>query len=158
MHCGPDLMLAILHWGFAKTKLHRVAVACMNQKLSPLALADPTSRRGHSFAGLREIRFGVLARLGWGKFACMTLTATRKAPPQNWLCFQTKELLRGTLLNRTYGAHKTYIFRYFYQQYLVLFTMVPRNSVVAPIQPFHDFFFIYHGTWYTAVIPVDIPR
>ena len=23
---------------------------------------------------------------------------------------------------------KTYIFRYFYQQYLVLFTMVPRNS------------------------------
>ena len=36
-------------------------------------------------------------------------------------------LLRGTIVNRTYGKHKNLnIFTYFYQQ-LVLFTMVPRN-------------------------------
>ena len=38
-------------------------------------------------------------------------------------------LLRGTIVNRTYGIHKkTYIFDQFYKQYLVLLTMVPRNS------------------------------
>ena len=37
-------------------------------------------------------------------------------------------LLRGTILNRTYGLHQNqHIFGYFYSQYLVLFTMVPRN-------------------------------
>ena len=37
-------------------------------------------------------------------------------------------LLRGTILNRTYGLHQNqHIFSYFYSQYLVLFTMVPRN-------------------------------
>ena len=42
--------------------------------------------------------------------------------------------LRGNISNRTYGTHKNVpgirrIFTYFYQQYLVLFTLVPRNSV-----------------------------
>ena len=37
-------------------------------------------------------------------------------------------LLRGTIVNRTYGIQKNYIFTNFYQQYLVLLTMVPRNS------------------------------
>ena len=37
-------------------------------------------------------------------------------------------LLRGGgILIRTYGTHKTYVFREFYRQYLVLFTTVPRN-------------------------------
>ena len=37
-------------------------------------------------------------------------------------------VLRGTILNRTYGTHKICMFRSFYSQYLVLFTMVPRIS------------------------------
>ena len=37
------------------------------------------------------------------------------------------DLLRGTLVNKTYGKHKNFIFTYFYQHYLVLFTMVPRS-------------------------------
>ena len=42
-------------------------------------------------------------------------------------------LLRGTIVNRTYGVHKNlpgtwYIFTYFYSQYLVLFTVVPCNT------------------------------
>ena len=41
----------------------------------------------------------------------------------------TTVLLRGTTVNRTYGTHKTYMFTYFYQHYLVLFTMPPRNSI-----------------------------
>ena len=44
-----------------------------------------------------------------------------------------KGLLRGTILNTRYQVGptvhtKTYIFRYFHERYLVLFTMVPRNS------------------------------
>ena len=31
-------------------------------------------------------------------------------------------------MNRTYGIHKTYTFNLFYEQYVVLSTMVPRNS------------------------------
>ena len=54
-------------------------------------------------------------------------------------------LLRGAIVNRTYGLHKTYMFTHFYQQYLVLFTMVPRNktsisrrrSTIAPGNPPH---------------------
>ena len=41
-----------------------------------------------------------------------------------------RTLLRGTIVNRTYGTDKTYTFIYFYQQYLVLFTMVARNSLL----------------------------
>ena len=45
--------------------------------------------------------------------------------------FPLSELLRGTVLNRTYGTHKNlpgiYLF-IFHKQYLVLFTMVPRNT------------------------------
>ena len=38
-------------------------------------------------------------------------------------------LLRGTIVNKTYVTQqKNYIFTYFYQQYLVLFTLVPRIS------------------------------
>ena len=38
--------------------------------------------------------------------------------------------IRGTVVNRTYGIHiKAYIFNRFYQHFLVLLTMVPRNSV-----------------------------
>ena len=36
-------------------------------------------------------------------------------------------LLRGAIVNRTYGIHKTYIFNHFYQEYLVLLTMIRRN-------------------------------
>ena len=37
-------------------------------------------------------------------------------------------VLRGTMVNRTYGIHKNiYIIDHFYQQYLVLLTMVPRK-------------------------------
>ena len=39
-------------------------------------------------------------------------------------------LLRGTIVNRTYGIHKNlHIYLFPYQQYLVLFTMVPRNRI-----------------------------
>ena len=37
-------------------------------------------------------------------------------------------VLRGAIVNRTYGTHKTYIFPYLLQQYLVLFTRDPRSS------------------------------
>ena len=42
-------------------------------------------------------------------------------------------LLRGTIVNRTYRILKNlpgtwYVFNHFYKQYLVLLTMVPRNS------------------------------
>ena len=40
-------------------------------------------------------------------------------------------LLRGTLVNRTYGIHKTYIFNHCYEQCLVLLTMAPRNTTVC---------------------------
>ena len=45
-------------------------------------------------------------------------------------------VLRGGILNRTHGMHKSLytVFLYFYQQYLVLFTMVPRSTVV-PVSP-----------------------
>ena len=33
----------------------------------------------------------------------------------------------GTIVNRTYGTPKTCTIRYFFQQYLVVFTMVPRK-------------------------------
>ena len=39
----------------------------------------------------------------------------------------------GTIFNWAYGKHKnlyTLVFRLFFQQYLVLFTMVPRNTAV----------------------------
>ena len=36
-------------------------------------------------------------------------------------------LLRGTLVNRTYGTDKNLYISFFYEQYLVLFTMVPRD-------------------------------
>ena len=38
-------------------------------------------------------------------------------------------LLRGTMLNRTNGDIKPYIFPIFFTQYLVLLTMVPRNTI-----------------------------
>ena len=49
-------------------------------------------------------------------------------------------LLRGAILDRTYGKHKnkyTMVFRYFYAQYLVLFTMIPRkyNILLYPDSP-----------------------
>ena len=48
-----------------------------------------------------------------------------------WCVMRVKYVLRGTVLNRTYGTHKnlpgTYLV-FFYYQYLVLFTMVPRIS------------------------------
>ena len=40
-------------------------------------------------------------------------------------------ILRGTIVNGTYGIHKKttwYIFDHFYYQYLVLLTLVPRYS------------------------------
>ena len=37
-------------------------------------------------------------------------------------------ILRWTIVNRTYGIHKTHIFNHFHHQYLVLLTMVPRFS------------------------------
>ena len=44
---------------------------------------------------------------------------------------RSRVLLRGAVLNRTYGTHKNLlIFRYVYHQYVVLFTMVPRNKRV----------------------------
>ena len=39
-------------------------------------------------------------------------------------------LLRGTIVNRTMVDIKTSIFNYFNQQYLVLLTMAPRNTVL----------------------------
>ena len=44
--------------------------------------------------------------------------------------FDCTELLRGTIVDRTYHGMvyiKIYIFDHFYNQYLVLLTMVPRN-------------------------------
>ena len=47
------------------------------------------------------------------------------------LCRPEGVLLRGTMVNRTYGTRKNlYIYR-FYQQYLLLFTMVPRKYALA---------------------------
>ena len=43
-------------------------------------------------------------------------------------------LLRGAIANRTYGTHENlyskHIFTYFYEQYLVLFTMAPRDRLI----------------------------
>ena len=41
--------------------------------------------------------------------------------------------IAGDKVNRTYGGHNNlYVYlQYFYQQYLILVTMVPRNSVLA---------------------------
>ena len=53
-------------------------------------------------------------------------------------------LLRGTIVNRTCGTHKkTYprILNFYYQQYLVLFTMVPRYTT-------------YQGTRYISTLLV----
>ena len=36
-------------------------------------------------------------------------------------------MLRGAIVKRRYGIHNTYIFNHFYQQNLVLLTMVPRK-------------------------------
>ena len=47
--------------------------------------------------------------------------------PQNGTAV-LKVLLRGFILNRTYGTHKTIHVAVFFQQYLVLFTMAPRNT------------------------------
>ena len=47
------------------------------------------------------------------------------------LLYQQPLLLRGGIVNRTYGTHKNlqgYMFNHFYEQYLVLLTMAPRNS------------------------------
>ena len=46
----------------------------------------------------------------------------------------TSVVLRGTILNRTYGTHNNlpgtwYMFRYFYYQFSVVFAVVPRKSV-----------------------------
>ena len=51
-------------------------------------------------------------------------------PPPRWRKGDTFTVLRGTIVNGTCGTHKNlpvYI-SYFYEQYLVLFTMVPGNS------------------------------
>ena len=39
-------------------------------------------------------------------------------------------VLRGAIVNRTYGIHKNYMFNNFYYQYLVLLTIAPRSSSV----------------------------
>ena len=75
------------------------------------------------------------ARFGLAVF----LAAVELAPSQGWSfisvgmitlgAFFDREVLRRTLVNRTYGETKTYIFINFYQQYLVLFTIV--SSVIA---------------------------
>ena len=41
---------------------------------------------------------------------------------------QNELLLRGTTVNRTYDGHKNLYVSNFYSQYLVLFTMAPRNK------------------------------
>ena len=43
-------------------------------------------------------------------------------------------LLRGAIVYRTCGTHKTLLVPYFYLQYWVLFTMVPRNINTAVYQ------------------------
>ena len=50
---------------------------------------------------------------------------------------QAPRLLRGTIVNRTYGTHTHLcVCPYFYQQqYLVLFTMFPRNTYEAVFLP-----------------------
>ena len=48
----------------------------------------------------------------WGGFSLIYLT-----------------LLRGTIVNRTYGIHKNLYINHLYLQYLVLLTMAPRNSM-----------------------------
>ena len=36
-------------------------------------------------------------------------------------------ILQGTIVNRTYGIHKPFIFHHFLYQYLVVLNMAPRN-------------------------------
>ena len=65
--------------------------------------------------------------------SCLTPYTTAVLIEVDTLWPVPRVLLRGTIVNRTYGTHKIlsgtwYIFSYFYFQYLVLFTMVPRNS------------------------------
>ena len=65
-------------------------------------------------------------------------------------------LLRGTILDTLVGPRvytETYIFRYFYEQYLVLFTMVPRKIVYRVSAAIR-----IHTTWCltTAVVAVSI--
>ena len=50
--------------------------------------------------------------------------------------YYRKTLWRGTIVNRTYGTHKTFVFTYFYEQYLVPFTGVPRNKITHPLERF----------------------
>ena len=49
-----------------------------------------------------------------------------------------RQLLRGTIVNRTSSTHKNlpgtwYIFAHFYQHFLVLFTMVPRDTAAQTV-------------------------
>ena len=46
-------------------------------------------------------------------------------------CDESTAVLRGGIVNGTYGNIKTYTFTHFYEQYLELLTMIPRNSVHA---------------------------
>ena len=60
-------------------------------------------------------------------FGVTLLTPNRRFT--NQISKKGRRLLRGTIVNTGPTVYtKTYIFTYFYLQYLVLFTMVPRNS------------------------------
>ena len=47
-------------------------------------------------------------------------------------------VLRGTIVNRTYDIHKKLYIDHFYQQYLVLLTMPPRNTTKSGVDSFSD--------------------
>ena len=72
---------------------------------------------------------GLLATRATGDGVVQHLFLSEAPPVRSSIYPVSEQILRRTIVNRTYSTYtKTYIFRYFYQQYLVLFTtMVPRK-------------------------------
>ena len=85
----------------------------------------------------------------------MKLYKTRSTRAQS--VTRSKRLLQRTVVNRTYGKHKKkHIFTYFYQQYLVLYTMVPRNTSFDQTPRSHSLYFFCACTLYLVYIPVSL--
>ena len=97
-------------------------------------LPFPPTRLGFSTLGYVYDHHYVLH---WGSIICSwcVLTYTRHA----WgVCLLLLLLLRGTMVNRTYGIHKNLNIYPFLQQYLVILTMVPRNTTATTITEDHS--------------------
>ena len=83
-------------------------------------------------AGLVAFLCCIISRYLFDRCKCEERTVVRRGGWGSLLWAPGSELrllLRGTILNRTYGTHQKSIYLAIcFQQYLVLFTVVPRNS------------------------------